>query len=345
MAGEEHLRLSQYIKNVHEDLRFSSRNLGWKQAWVEHCNRKEVLEEYASAMHELATKFWESKEESNINSRIEWVAKQCQWYFFDGGLQDINDQDLVKICRIDSIPKEQSSYISDAYLDLSFNNPLFLLDVGSCYNPLKTFSMFKTIAIDLAPATSDVFKCDFLELCVGGSDKDSDFDSVRRKLACPLNLSELPCEWFDVVNFSLFLEYLPSSLLRFECCKKAFELLKPGGLLFIISPDSKHASANAPLMKSWRIALGTLGFVRISYQKLTHLHCMAFRKCPYSILRTNLVERFERYAKIPPSDMIVIPQDLTVHTSEVASDSINCATDDSVDSVNVNFFPELPLSY
>ncbi|XP_071443879.1 S-adenosylmethionine sensor upstream of mTORC1 [Hetaerina americana] len=345
MAGKEHLQLSHFIKSVHENLRCSSRNLGWKQAWLEHCDKKEVLEEYAAAMHKLATKYWESNPESNVNSRIEWIVKQCQWYFLGNGMKNITDQDLVKISRIED---EQSKGIpSNSAVDseIKFENPLLLLDVGSCYNPFKLFPIFNTIAIDLAPATSDVFQCDFLELVVKENIKGVD------DLRCgSYNFShsqtkqwELPAGLFDVVNFSLFLEYLPSPQLRYECCNKAFDLLKPGGLLFIITPDSKHASANAPLMRSWRIALGTIGFVRIAYQKLTHLHCMAFRKCPYPILKRNLVERFKRYAKVLPTDMIVIPQDSSVRT-----DNTECAPPESKycsDTVDVNFFSELPMEY
>ena len=83
---------------------------------------------------------------------------------------------------------------------------------------------------------------------------------------------------FYVVTFSLLLEYLPSSFQRWAACKKACSVLKDEGLLVIITPDSKAAHANSKVMKSWRTALSFLGMERIAYEKLLHVHCMAFRK-------------------------------------------------------------------
>lgn len=77
-------------------------------------------------------------------------------------------------------------------------------------------------------------------------------------------------------------------------------------MLVIATPDSSHASYNSILMKHWKI-LSKLGFWRIKYEKLTHIHCMIFRKCfleqiprnwLYSLNITNIVE-----------DLTTIPQD------------------------------------
>ena len=54
--------------------------------------------------------------------------------------------------------------------------------------------------------------------------------------------------------------------------------MKDDGLLVILTPDSKAAHANSQVMKSWRTALSFLGLKRIAYEKLLHVHCMAFRK-------------------------------------------------------------------
>jgi hypothetical protein len=49
-------------------------------------------------------------------------------------------------------------------------------------------------------------------------------------------------------------------------------------LLLIVTPDSHKQHRNAPMIKSWKKAIESLGFVRWHYIKLKHLHCMAFRK-------------------------------------------------------------------
>ena len=55
-------------------------------------------------------------------------------------------------------------------------------------------------------------------------------------------------------------------------------LLKVNGLLLVITPDSKHQNRNVPMMKRWKVAIESIGFVRWRYVKHNHAHCMAFRK-------------------------------------------------------------------
>lgn len=154
--------------------------------------------------------------------------------------------------------------------ELVFNDnseKLQLLDVGSCYNPFSCFDLFDTVALDISPAANSVNKCDFLNVPIG--------DELIKDGRTIKQLKELS---FDVVVFSLLLEYLPNSKQRLLCCQKAYDLLRFEGLLVIITPDSKHQGANAKIFKSWRFILADLGFSRVKYVKLTHLHCMAFRK-------------------------------------------------------------------
>ncbi|XP_037788454.1 S-adenosylmethionine sensor upstream of mTORC1-like isoform X1 [Penaeus monodon] len=128
--------------------------------------------------------------------------------------------------------------------------------------------------------------------------------------------------FFDVVVFCLLLEYLPSPKQRFRCCEKAYNLLKPNGLLCIITPDSKHQNANVHLYKLWKITLGFLGFSRIKYEKQTHFHGMVFRKglCKRaweldsdrelsSIKTTNVKSRFETISYDKIKFEMYIPQD------------------------------------
>ncbi|KAK3871656.1 hypothetical protein Pcinc_023214 [Petrolisthes cinctipes] len=88
----------------------------------------------------------------------------------------------------------------------------------------------------------------------------------------------LPGSFYDVVIFSLLLEYLPSPSQRLACCRNAYRVLKPGGILALITPDSKHQNANAHVYKLWRLSLSYLGFSRVKYQKCAHFHGLVFRK-------------------------------------------------------------------
>lgn len=105
------------------------------------------------------------------------------------------------------------------------------------------------------------------------------FNTEVRESGASINeVTYLQGSSFDVVVFSLLLEYIPSPMHRFLCCQKAYNLLKPNGILCIITPDSKHQNANVHLYKLWKISLGYLGFARIKYEKHTHFHGMVFRR-------------------------------------------------------------------
>ncbi|XP_050731819.1 S-adenosylmethionine sensor upstream of mTORC1-like [Eriocheir sinensis] len=93
-----------------------------------------------------------------------------------------------------------------------------------------------------------------------------------------ITITTLPASSFHVIVLSLVLEYLPAPTQRLECCARAWRLLAPGGLLAIITPDSRHQGANAHLYQLWRVSLAGLGFGRIKYDKQTHFHGFLFRK-------------------------------------------------------------------
>ena len=115
------------------------------------------------------------------------------------------------------------------------------------------------------------------------------------------HITYLPEESFHVVIFSLLLSYFPSANQRWDCCVKAHRLLAANGLLLIVTPDSSHQNRNCQMIKSWKHAVETIGFVRWRYVKQTHLHCMAFRKiskCHHYFLETGATP-----------DMMFIPQD------------------------------------
>jgi SAM-dependent methyltransferase len=83
---------------------------------------------------------------------------------------------------------------------------------------------------------------------------------------------------FHVVVFSLLLEYLPTSRQRVQCCQQAWRLLTLDGLLVIVTPDSRRQHRNRRVAADWRRDIESIGFARWRYEKLEHVHCMAFRK-------------------------------------------------------------------
>nr|XP_027229614.1 S-adenosylmethionine sensor upstream of mTORC1-like isoform X2 [Penaeus vannamei] len=152
--------------------------------------------------------------------------------------------------------------------------------------------------------------------------KEKECEEMNKKSDQSNSIRFLRKGFFDVVVFCLLLEYIPSPKQRFLCCEKAYNLLKPNGLLCIITPDSKHQNANVHLYKLWKITLGFLGFSRVKYEKLTHFHGMVFRKglCKKAweldadrelsnIRNTNVKSRFETISYDKIKFEMYIPQD------------------------------------
>ncbi|XP_014206107.1 probable methyltransferase BMT2 homolog [Copidosoma floridanum] len=333
-ASEKHKQLAHFIKSVHTQLRKDSEVFGAKEAWNTHIAQKEKLKEYAKSMYQLATKHWGQKSQSSekISCRVEWIKSKCKDYFFNGGVdkydekeQHLLEKDTPESCRVERVENFEAWVISK----------ITVLDVGSCYNPFATENSFIVTAVDIAPYSSDVLKCDFLNLNVG---------SERKVTECNNALIELPKNSCDVVIFSLLLEYIPCPDQRFSCCKKAYELLRDRGILFIATPDSKHQGSNAKIINtSWKVVLAKLGFMRICYEKLPHLHCMMFRKCCFKEAAMKKIN----WKKIPENDelyslmKIFIPQDFQ-------SKNVNDDTDDDLqqfehnDQESLALFNELP---
>ncbi|XP_062551565.1 S-adenosylmethionine sensor upstream of mTORC1 [Armigeres subalbatus] len=292
MASEEQLALSGLIKSVHQQLRDSSKDASPDEIWREHLQNGDLLKRYAEAMHKLATCYWDKTMQVSCkkdNSRIEWVVKSCRDYFFRECLLNLFREKDDKVMKI---LNENYNYSHEPY-EIS---RIRLLDVGSCYNPFSAFSDFDVTAIDIAPAQESVKYCDFLEVSVG---QNLTQDSASL-------ISSLPQSYFDAVVFSLLLEYMPSSHQRILCCRKAYDVLKPEGILLVITPDSRHQGANARLMKNWRFTFGLMGFTRIKIEKLEHVTCMVFRKSLFK-------EISERWCRIHKEDymepLLNIPQD------------------------------------
>lgn len=265
-------------------------------------------------MRELATKCWT---ENNLNPRngtycrIEWIKTQCKEYFLNDGKEKYDERERDISVRMSSgesssgnfqISSDNYGCCTDRPQDIA-ERRISLLDVGSCHNPLGDEGVFDVTAIDLAPATDAVLRCDFLNVRIG----EKEILSQDKRELCQLAVNS-----FDAVVFSLLLEYLPCPRQRYVCCRNAYDVLKSGGILIIVSPDSKHVGANAKLMKSWRYTLSKLGFMRIKYEKLRHIHCLVFRKCECKNAATRWAD-LQRFSndddKYISDGKIFIPQD------------------------------------
>jgi 25S rRNA (adenine2142-N1)-methyltransferase len=188
-----------------------------------------------------------------------------------------------------------------------------VLDVGSCFNPFGNVPNFETLAIDIAPADTSVKKCDFINVNVTHGE-------------CSVNeigdMKSLKAQHFDAVIFCLLLEYLPVPFLRFRACEKAQKVLKPNsGLLVIVTPDSCHQARNLRVIRSWKICLSHLGFTRIYYEKLKHVHCMTFLKLDQNVFGNFCKLEASREAEklgidldeiCPENDLMIIPQDSNI---------------------------------
>jgi len=140
---------------------------------------------------------------------------------------------------------------------------------------------------------------------VCGVQVDENIESIKNSTQKGNVLKLLQSESFDVVVFSLMLSYLPTQQQRWDCCVKAYRLLCDNGLLLLVESDSAHQHRNAHQIRAWKSALQSIGFIRYRYEKLTHLHCMAFRNMKH--LKSMGIDR---------SELMFIPQDFHDESDE-----------------------------
>ncbi|KAL7982670.1 hypothetical protein Chor_010268 [Crotalus horridus] len=314
--------------------------------WREHCEDEETLCEYAEAMKNLADNHWTKTCEGE--GRIEWCCSVSREYFQNGGKQKALEKDekraalATKSIQTASVhPSSKMEVSTDNLSHSSIMDELLhpsgkirLLDVGSCFNPFLKFEEFLTVGIDIVPAVESVYKCDFLNLQIHQPLQlaQDAIDAFLKQLKNPID--SLPGELFHVVVFSLLLSYFPSPYQRWICCKKAHELLVLNGLLLIITPDSSHQNRHAMMMKSWKIAIESLGFKRFKYSKFSHMHLMSFRKISLKTT-SDLVSR-----NYP--GMLYIPQDFnTVEEEEFSNNSCYIRSDVEDEQLACSFM-ELP---
>ncbi|XP_041110450.1 S-adenosylmethionine sensor upstream of mTORC1-like isoform X2 [Polyodon spathula] len=331
----EQEKLSGVVKSVHRKLRKKYREVGdFDKIWREHCEDEETLSEYAVAMKNLADNHWAKTCEGE--GRIEWCRSICQEYFLDGGMKRMLEKD-EKSARLAVAMTTTTLHVNQNNAPQTLahlSGKIRLLDVGSCFNPFLKFDEFLTVGIDIVPAVQSVYKCDFLNLQLQQPLQlaQDAVDAFLKQLKNPIDA--LPGELLNVVVFSLLLSYFPSPYQRWICCKKAHELLALNGLLLIITPDSSHQNRHAMMMKSWKIAIESLGFKRYKYVKFSHMHLIAFRKVSLKTT-SDLVSR-----NYP--EMLYIPQDFNNAEEEEYSDvAVQVRSDLEDDQMAYNFM-ELP---
>ncbi|XP_021431750.1 S-adenosylmethionine sensor upstream of mTORC1 isoform X2 [Oncorhynchus mykiss] len=307
----------------------------FEKIWREHCEDEQTLSEYALAMRNLADNHWAKTCEGE--GRIEWCRSVCQEYFQDGGMKRMLEKDeksarLAMAMSATALSDQPySSSIPRSILQLG---KMRLLDVGSCFNPFLKFDEFLTVGIDIVPAVESVYKCDFLNLQLQQPLQlaGDTVEAFLRQLRSPID--SLPAQLFHVVVFSLLLSYFPSPYQRWICCKKAHELLELHGLLLIITPDSSHQNRHTLMMRSWRVAVESLGFRRCKYIKFSHMHLIAFRKVSLATT-SDLVSR-----NYP--EMLYIPQDFQSPEEEDYTDVPVQVRSDFEDDQLAWGFMELP---
>nr|XP_042130342.1 S-adenosylmethionine sensor upstream of mTORC1 [Peromyscus maniculatus bairdii] len=342
-------KISSHKNNVNLAHVFSLPTVGdFDKIWREHCEDAETLCEYAVAMKNLADNHWAKTCEGE--GRIEWCCSICREYFQNGGKRKALEKDekraVLATKTTPALNVHESSKLEGRLTNLSFTSPEFitellqasekirLLDVGSCFNPFLKFEEFLTVGIDIVPAVESVYKCDFLNLQLQQPLQlaQDAIDAFLKQLKNPID--SLPGELFHVVVFSLLLSYFPSPYQRWICCKKAHELLVLNGLLLIITPDSSHQNRHAMMMKSWKIAIESLGFKRFKYSKFSHMHLMAFRK-------TSLKTTSDLVSRNYPG-MLYIPQDFNSVEDEEYSNPSCYVRSDVEDEQLAYGFTELP---
>jgi len=310
------------VKNLHKSLRHEVKSgQSEKEVWDKLISNKDALKEYSKSMHALATIGWHLDK----NNRIYWCKEVLKQYFEENGLEKSVKRELktklfeeLRTKGVSETDEEKEKIEAKVYqLNIEVAEPLgkkILLDVGSCYNPFKILYGFHCIAIDISPATEDVLHCDFLNLNIKN---DRNEYCGLHEIKDDLKRNVLRMCTFDVVVFSLLLSYFPSPQQRLKCCINAYHCLHLHGILLIITPDSSHQNKHVAMMKSWKKALELIGFTRFKYEKLDHLHCMAYRKSKDDSVLDNLFDKL--------SDAFFIPQDF--QEIEEESQNINTSLD------------------
>ena len=307
--------LADKIKNTHKILRNSIKQCEKKnqdEIWKSHVNQlfqSDSASEYANSMKTLSNTFWKNE------SRLEWISSKLKLYFIQRDIERF----LKRLHRKQELSEEKEEEEFNRISEIFPKNTekIKILDVGSCHNPLLKFfsnedNRFDLMAIDLSPACDTVLRGDFIQIPLN----DENHEIIENDL---VNLKR---NSFEAVIFCLLLEYLPTAELRLKAVEKAIDLLKPFGVLFIVTPDSSHQGKNQNQMKSWRLAMAKLGMIRIYIDKLKHVTCLGYVKIEQSRCGSSEFEKvfqseigqiqkkFDNYTDFDIQTAFYIPQDL-----------------------------------
>jgi hypothetical protein len=251
-------------------------------AWEVAVTDKEALRAYAAAAKHTGSRAF-------VRDAHDWCVRTAT-AFFHGGT---GAQAAVKEARRLHYAEHGTKLAADgeaqvrqkaqaAMTQALAGNRVRLLDIGSCHDPWRPLHDFDVVALDLQPASSSVFTCDFLALEVGPSlvcqPSCGAHDGAGRLLS-------LPAASFHVAVLSLVLSYIPDALARTRAVAKARELLHDtAGLLLIVTPISTNAGftpqRQLPVLQEWQEAIQGLGFARHAYERLNTVHVMAYRTVP-----------------------------------------------------------------
>jgi len=322
-TSQDHIRLADSIKSVHATLRNKIREgQSFEKVWSEHLKDESLLEAYSSSMNTLATKHWTKLEcEDADTSRIVWTRAKIQDYFSGSGLTNQLKRDANRIKR-QNVTNRKDNEVDMKDIEASDNvdtdqkicEKIKVLDVGSCYNPFSKYSELEVTAIDIAPVyQNNVYKSDFLKLNVSEKSEFNEHEVIS-----------LQWKSFDVVVFCFLLEYLPQTKPRYDCCMKAYQLLKHNGLLIILTPDSCHQQRNNVIIKGWKEALLQIGFQQVYYEKKQHFHGLVVRKLSKEQHTLALLEAgLHTEINIDNiSSKFVIPQDSNTRETSIIKTSV-----------------------
>ncbi|EDO44365.1 predicted protein [Nematostella vectensis] len=329
--------LAKVVKGLHRKLKKDLKENGdFATVWDKHCSDRKALEKYTEAMHSLATLEWTK---NSPGGRADWCYQVCMEYFKGGGLKMAIEKQQRRVGnKMASAQNLKYTFLFCSWPSVDKKFPL--LDVGSCYNPFSEFGEFHSVALDLQPATEKVYKCDFLKLeIVENQCLASNLITSKLNLPSESSITHLPASSFQVVVFSLLLSYFPTPIQRWDCCLKAHQLLSVNGILIIITPDSSHQNRNAAMMKSWKLGIESLGFIRWKYVKQTHVHCMVFRK----VSPCHTKDKTTKVLHAP--EMLYTRQDYTGNDSDDSdSDGVknNETRPEETDKELAKLFDELP---
>ena len=261
-------KFDQHVEknNVVVDTIISHHNTIKGEEWDSVTSGTDALSKYSTAAAYMGTKPW-------VQANNMWMENFAVSFFRHGGarkhyLQKKYSIKYVKfptrkekLCFVDTFRKDLMSWPDGSGQNGSYKK-IRLVDVGSCYNPIKKLDndvIFDVTALDLFPADPSVLQCDFLSLPVGevGSDPiivhrskpTSTEATAKTTSACPeafstttetsvgaecrqndadrdcSQLLQLPRASYDVVTMSLVLSYLPTPEQRIEMVRKARQLL------------------------------------------------------------------------------------------------------------------------